>query len=585
VRRELLALALRAAGKTVPLLVVAGWFVAWMGLEAGASNFAVATALLTAITAGWRFLMAYRYGGTELSLPMIRRIEFELRGNALLAGATWAIATVGIYPLLDAHSANAHLVILVGSAGVAVHFLTLVRWSYALLVIPSIGSLAAVSLLVGPVRSIPMAVLAIIYAATLLRTGGQSRETAARAIQHGLEVDEVNESLRRAKEDAEAGAIAKSQFLATMSHEIRTPMNGVLGSLELLRRSPLSDEQRRLVRTAGASGETLMAILNDVLDHSKIEAGKLTLKSEPMSLHNLAASVIGLFRPNADAKGLALRLRVDLDVPDWVYGDSQRLKQVLLNLVSNAIKFTQYGSVHLYVRTAETRGEAPCVLFEVHDTGVGIAAQEIKRLFMPFMQLEQEGSSGRRGTGLGLAISQRIVEAMGGLIEVESELGRGSIFRFAVQLPLHDAPPPSLAVETSSGELDALVPRSGTALVVEDDPVNRLIARAQLESLGMNVIEAADGLEALAKAQVHTVDVVFMDCQMPNLDGYAAARRWREREARLGLHRTPIIALTANAFEEDIQRTRDAGMDAHLSKPYTRAQIKEHLHAWLDGSS
>ena len=260
---------------------------------------------------------------------------------------------------------------------------------------------------------------------------------------------------------------------------------------------------------------------------------------------------------------------------------SQRLKQVLLNLVSNAVKFTEHGSVHLYVRTAPSQGDRRGVLFEVHDTGPGMPDSGTKRLFTPFMQLDQRSGSTRRGTGLGLAISQRIVEAMGGVIEVESQEGVGSIFRFTVHLAdLGDEPPPPV-VETVSGSLDELTPRAGTALVVEDEPVNRLIARSLLESLGMNVLEAADGLEALAKARVHAVDIVFMDCHMPNLDGYSATKRWREREARLGLRRTPIVALTANAFDEDVARSREAGMDSHLSKPYTRDQMKAQIQAWL----
>ena len=581
VRKELLTLALHNAGKSVPLLMLAGWYVAWLGYGHGATVAASATAMLTALTAGWRFWLARRDASGDLPMAKVRRLELALRSNALIAGLTWATATAFIYPTLDFKGAAAHLVILAGSAAVAVHFLTLVRWSYGLLVVPSIGSMALVSLVVDSTRSVPMAVLSVIYAVTLLRTGGQSRETAARAIEYGLEVKDANESLKKAKEDAEAGAVAKSQFLATMSHEIRTPMNGVLGSLELLRRSGLDTEQRRLVRTASASGETLMAILNDVLDHSKIEAGKLALKPAPLSLHELAASVVGLFRANAQAKGLGLRLTIDHDVPDWVVGDAQRLKQVLLNLVANAVKFTNQGSVGLAVRADAASDDAAVVSFEVSDTGVGIAPQSAKRLFTPFIQLEQEGGRSRRGTGLGLSISQRIVEAMGGRIELVSEVNRGSAFSFSVRLPLYADEPPLAPQETSSGELDALSARAGTALVVEDEPVNRLIARGMLESLGMNVIEAADGLEALAKANVHGVDIVFMDCQMPNLDGYAATRRWRERETRLGLSRTPIIALTANAFEEDIQRTRDAGMDGHLTKPYTREQMKQQLQAFV----
>jgi signal transduction histidine kinase/CheY-like chemotaxis protein len=511
----------------------------------------------------------------------VAKIEGDVRGNALLAGLTWSVATIGIYPLLDPRSASVLLVILVGSAAVAVHFMTMVRWSYALLVLPSIGSLMMVSLLHDAVRSTPMAVLSFIYAVTLLKAGQKYRETTAGAIAHQLDAEAANVSLVAAKEAAEAGALAKSQFLATMSHEIRTPMNGVLGSLEMLRRSPLNDDQRRLVRTAGASGESLMAILNDVLDHAKIEAGKLTLKHAPLSLRDLAAQVVGLFRANAESKGLSLGMHIDDALPHWVIGDNQRLKQVLLNLVSNAIKFTDRGGVTLGLTCLAGDAETATILFEVQDTGMGIAADDVPRLFKPFSQLDPAGGRPRRGTGLGLTISQRIVEAMGGDIQVSSVPGRGASFRFAVTLLQHEAEAPPTAADTISSGFDMLGPLSGTALVVEDDQVNRLIARSQLESLGMSVVEAKDGMEALVLAQTQPVDIVFMDCQMPNMDGYAATVCWRQREARLRLRHTPIVALTANAYDDDIARAQEAGMDGHLTKPYTREQIKQQLLNWL----
>ncbi|MBK7617048.1 MAG: response regulator [Vitreoscilla sp.] len=595
VRHELLVLALRNAGKSVPLLLVAGAFIAYLGYSAGAQRGANLTLSLMVASAVWRLWMARIDTTTLLPGHRVGEIETLLRLNAVLAGVAWATAVVGIYSRLDNHAAIEFLMMYLGSVSVAAHFMTMVPWSYPVFVFPAVGAMALVSLLVNSAHSVPVAVLSLVYAVTMLRAGQPYRETAARAIAHRLEAEAANGHLRKAKEDAEAanealvkakeaaeaGALAKSQFLATMSHEIRTPMNGVLGSLEMLRRTPLNDEQRHLVRTAGASGQSLMAILNDVLDHAKIEAGKLTLQQAPLSLRDLAAQVVGLFRANAESKGLNLKLHCDEQLPDWVIGDAQRLKQVLLNLVSNAIKFTDRGGVNLGVACLANEAETATVLFEVQDTGVGIAEADVLRLFAPFSQLAPVGARSRRGTGLGLTISQRIVEAMGGQIEVASEPGMGSTFLFAVTLLKHHAAPPPPAPDTVSSGFDLLGPLSGTVLVVEDDPVNRLIARSQLESLGMTVLEAQDGMEALALAQTRPVDIVFMDCHMPTLDGYATTQRWREREAQLGLRRTPIVALTANAYDDDIARTREAGMDGHLTKPYTRAQMKEQLQAWL----
>jgi CheY-like chemotaxis protein len=366
-----------------------------------------------------------------------------------------------------------------------------------------------------------------------------------------------------------------------MSHEIRTPMNGVLGALELLRRSQLDSDQRRLVRTAASSGASLMAILNDVLDHSKIEAGKLNLASTPFSLHALAVSVISLFRGNAESKGLKLTLDLEPDVDDWVIGDAQRLKQVLLNLVGNAIKFTERGEVVLRLAVQRAPQGLAGVMFEVRDTGIGIPAVALDGLFQPFHQVDGTRSRRRGGTGLGLAISQRIVEAMGTKIEVKSRPGQGSRFRFALTLERDKSTVHAAPNDSALGGLDGDSTLMGRVLVVEDNDVNRMIAREVLQSLGVSVIEASDGREALEQLALHSVDVVLMDCQMPVMDGYAATQEIRKREARMGLPRLPVLALTADAFEEDAVRSREAGMDAHLAKPYTRDQLQELLKAWL----
>jgi len=581
IQRQLLAIALRNSAGSAVLLMAAVVIIAGLGFQNGQPTAAWVVLLLGLAVSAWRPLLQRRFGQTEvLDAGAMRSAVHQLEANAVVVGVMWIVATVQVYPTLAGNTATVYIVMICGSVATAAFFMSLAGRSFVLLTTLQLGSVVVVCVLSGQPSAYALAVLAVLFGVTMLRATREFRETTVRALRHSLEVDDANDMLLHAKEAAEAANLAKSQFLATMSHEIRTPMNGVLGALELLRQTPLETRQHRLVKTASASGESLMEILNDVLDHSKIEAGKLTLAATPMSLHSVLSSAAALFRAQAENRDLAVTLQVDEGVADGVISDAPRLKQVLLNLVGNGVKFTERGSVILHASPLTAPEGQARVRFEVRDTGIGIPPEALDQVFQPFHQVDSTRSRLRGGTGLGLTISQRIVQAMGGRIELQSRLGAGSVFSFELVFPLARSLPPQ-APDSDFGALGGGDSLGGVVMLVEDNAVNRMIGAEMLQSFGTRVLEAEDGQQALSMLEREHVDLVLMDIQMPLLDGYAATRQAREREVRLRLPRVPIVALTANAFEEDAAQALAAGMDAHLAKPYSRAQLRELVRRWL----
>jgi signal transduction histidine kinase/CheY-like chemotaxis protein/HPt (histidine-containing phosphotransfer) domain-containing protein len=377
--------------------------------------------------------------------------------------------------------------------------------------------------------------------------------------------------LRTEWERADAATRAKSDFLAMMSHEIRTPLSGVLGMLHLLLDTPLTERQRHYTQTIRESGEALLGILNDILDFSKMEAGKLHLQPVDFDLGSLVARVITLLGPRARETHVALESTLAPDVPRALHGDAGRLRQVLLNLVGNAIKFTDAGVVRVDVACLDGQGT---LRFAVADTGIGIAAAAQQRLFQEFSQVNDP--SGRRfgGTGLGLAISKKIVGAMGGMIGVESVPGRGSTFWFTVALAPAAGEVVPEAPQAAAPHVEAAVPPL-TVLVAEDNRVNQEVAVGLLRKRGHQVDVVADGHAAVAAVRAGTYDVVLMDLHMPGLDGIEATRMIRGLSGRKG--EVPIIALSASAMRDAMERALAAGMNALLTKPIDPAALAAAL--------
>ena len=398
---------------------------------------------------------------------------------------------------------------------------------------------------------------------------------------------ERTDAAEGARAEAEAANEAKSTFLATMSHEIRTPMNGVLGMMEVLERQGLGDDQLPLVATMRDSAHALLRIIDDVLDFSKIEAGRLELETTAFSLSGLVAGAVDTLRPQASAKGLALRAEIEPGSNDGLTGDPTRVRQILFNLLSNAIKFTERGEVVVHAGTEPLGGGRTRVTLAVKDTGIGLAAEQRARLFQPFSQADSSTTRRYGGTGLGLSIVRRLAQLMGGDVTVSSEPGEGSTFTVTVILEAAPAESPLTAllkpVTASPAPVAAAAPRGNETrlLVVDDHPINREVLVRQLALLGLAADTAADGGEAIAAWVPKRYAAVLADLHMPGMDGYALTRQLRKREAELGCARTPVVAVTANAMRGEEERCLAVGMDAYLAKPVAIERLRATLERWL----
>jgi len=528
--------------------------------------------------------------------------------GAAAAGGTWGMAGLLLFSATSTVHQLALALILCGLAAGGVAPLSALRGAVTGFLVPLLLPVAARFLVVGGELSLAIGGLLVLFLVVMVAAAWRNHATLATSLrlqeENGLLVErlrlqarhmaaaherlqgEIAERQRRhrelqeALEAAEEATRIKSQFVANMSHEIRTPMSGVLGMTELLLKGDLTPRQRHLADTVHRSGEALLELINNILDFSKSEAGKLHLEEVDFDLGRTVEGVVETFADAARAKGLALTSHLSASLPPSLRGDPTRMRQLLTNLIANAIKFTERGEVAVVVAaeaTAGTTAGTTEVRVEVRDTGIGIPAEAQVAIFDAFSQAD--GSTTRRfgGTGLGLAICRQLAELMGGAIDVESRPGAGSTFWFTARLA-----PPAGDGEAEAAALPAApatARRRGRILVAEDNPVNQEVAAAMLDALGHQVVVVADGEEAVAAVAEGGFDLCLMDCQMPEMDGFAATAAIRAAEPE-GDH-LPIIAITAHAVAGDRDRCLAASMDDYLSKPFTERELAAMVDRWL----